>query len=357
MRLTAHLRRRISASFALDVRLDLDLESGAGGASRIAALFGKSGCGKSTTLGALLGLVPLDAGRIELDGRVLADTAAGVHVPPERRGFGYVAQDGLLFPHLSVSGNLSFASRRARGTAIAVDRVIDVLEIGALLPRRPAALSGGERQRVALARALLSGPRMLLLDEPVSALDEHARWQALGLVERVVAEFGVPALHVTHARAEVLRLASLVARMEDGRVVRTGTPHDVLPPPHDANAWNLLCVTGAAAEGESSTHARLGAADLVLPRAVSGGTVVWCRISSGAITLRPGAPVPGTSARNRLPGRVVDLWPGAGRVRLAVDAGVPLQVDLTPEAVAELALTAGSAVTCEFKAHALEILG
>ena len=131
----------------------------------------------------------------------------------------------------------------------------------------------------------------------------------------------------------------------------------MLRAPADANAWNLLQVSGAAAEGERSTQARMGAAELVLPRDVPGGETVWCRLSSGAITLRPGAPAADTSARNRLHGRVVDVWPGGGRVRLAVDVGVPLQVDLTPEAVADLGLAAGSEVTCEFKAHALEVLG
>jgi molybdate transport system ATP-binding protein len=353
MRLRAHLQRRLSPAFTLEVVLDVDLV----GATPVAALFGPSGCGKSATLLALAGLLPLDAGRIEIGDRVLADVASRTRVPPERRGIGYVAQDGLLFPHLSVAGNLRFGRRRDRGGGVDADRVLDVLEIRALLSRRPDSLSGGERQRVALGRALLSGPELLLLDEPVSALDERARWRALGLVERVVEEFGVPVVHVTHARSEVLRLASVVACMEDGRVTETGPPRTVLCPPADANAWNLLQVTGAAEEGARSTHARLGAAELVLPREVPGGKTAWCRISSGAITLRPGTPAADTSARNRLAGKVVDVWPGGGRVRLAVDAGVPLQVDLTPEAVADLGLAVGSEVTCEFKAHALEVLG
>jgi len=355
MRLAAHFRRRISAAFTLDVALDIDLDAD----RPVAALFGPSGCGKTTTLAALAGLLALDSGRIEMDGTVFADSERGVLVPPERRGVGYVAQDGLLFPHLDVRGNLDFAARRAHASQrMDRARVLDVLDVGRLLDRRPAALSGGERQRVALARALLSGPRLLLLDEPVSALDERARWRALGLVERVVREFGVPALHVTHARAEVLRLAAVVARMDAGRIVETGAPADVLSAPADANAWNLLRVTGAASQGGSSSHARLGEHELVLPRAVTGGADVWCRISSGAITLRAGAPEGGTaiSARNRLAGRVVDVWPGDGRVRLVVDVGVALQVDLTPEAVADLRLAAGSDVMCEFKAHALELL-
>jgi len=339
--------------FRLDAAFDLELPAD----RPIAALFGPSGSGKSTTLAVLAGLVPLDSGRIELDGRVLCDTSSRTRVPPEERGIGYVAQDGLLFPHLSVAGNLRFARRAPQSASVDADRVFDVLELRSLLSRRPASLSGGESQRVALGRALLSGPRLLLLDEPVSALDERTRWRALGLVERVVSEFGVPVLHVTHSRAEVLRLASVVSTMDAGRIVDTGPPNDVLRAPADANTWNLLRVTGAAEQGASSTHARLGDAVLVLPRPVPGGDVTWCRISSGAITLRPGASAGDTSARNHLPGRIVDMWPSDGRVRLVVDAGIPLQVDLTPEAVAELGLAAGSDVTCESKAHALEVLG
>ncbi len=357
MKLAARFRRRISSGFTLDVAFEFDLDA----ARPVAALFGPSGCGKTTTLAALAGLIPLDSGRIEVDGVVLADTEHGVLLPPERRGVGYVAQDGLLFPHLDVRGNLDFAARRAH-TAHGPDRarVLEVLDIGGLLDRRTVTLSGGEHQRVALARALLSAPRVLLLDEPVSALDERARWRALGLVERVVREFGIPALHVTHSRAEVLRLATVVARMDAGRVVETGAPAAVLTGPADSTAWNMLRVLGTAPDGEASSHARLGVHALVLPRAVASGATVWCRISSGAITLRA-QPLQkttssATSARNRLVGRIVDIWPGDARVRLVVDVGVALQVDLTPEAVADLRLSAGSHVTCEFKAHALELL-
>ena len=355
MKIVAHFRRRISAAFTVDVALDLELDA----ERPVAALFGPSGCGKTTTLAALAGILPLDSGRIEVDGAVFADSERGVMVPPERRGVGYVAQDGLLFPHLDVRGNLDFAARRAHSSRSPDrDRVVRVLDVAPLLDRRPAELSGGERQRVALARALLSGPRLLLLDEPVSALDEHARWQALGLVERVVSEFGVPALHVTHAREEVLRLASVVARMDAGRIVEIGAPGDVLAAPVDANVWNLFRVKGAAPDGERSSHAELGDHRLTLPRAVDGGAIVWCRLSSGAITLRPRAPAPDTSARNHLAGRVVDVQAGPARVRLAIDVGVgvALQVDLTPEAVAELGLAPDSEITCEFKAHALDVL-
>lgn len=215
-RLEVAARRRLSPAFALDVEFALDL----GPDRPVAALFGRSGCGKSTTLSLLAGLLAPDAGRIVLDGEVLADTSRGIDVPPERRGVGLVAQDGLLFPHLTVAGNLDYAERRRRGRPHAPrEEVVEVLGLGGLLGRAPSTLSGGERQRAALARALLAGPRLLLLDEPVSALDEDARREALSLVDRVARRFGVPAIFVSHQRDEVARLAAVVVRMDAGRVV------------------------------------------------------------------------------------------------------------------------------------------
>ena len=223
--LDVRVRSRLSERFTLDVafRFDFDAER------PVAALFGPSGCGKSTTLALIAGLLSPDFGRIELDGIALVDRVAGTLLPPERRAVGLVAQDGLLFPHLSVGGNLAYAERRCRGRAHAARKeIVDVLELAPLMPRFTQTLSGGERQRAALARALLSGPRLLLLDEPVSALDESARWEALALIERVTRRFAVPALVVSHQSSEVARIAPQTARMADGRVVACGDTATVL---------------------------------------------------------------------------------------------------------------------------------
>lgn len=352
-RLDVAVRRTLSPSFTLDATFSFEFD----GERRVAALFGASGCGKSTTLAAIAGLLAPDAGRIVLDGETLADTGRGVHVPPSRRGVGLVAQDGLLFPHLDVEGNLAYAERRARSRRHAPRRdVVDALRLAPLLRRSVQGLSGGERQRVALGRALLAGPRLLLLDEPVSALDEAARWEVLAFVEDAARRFAVPVLLVTHQRAEVARIAARTARMEAGRIVASGPTAEVLTPAAEPGAVpNLFrAVYTGAGRGE----ARVGAATpVVLPADGRAGDAVWCRIDSGAVALeRPGAGAAG-STRNRLPGRVVALAADGLRVRVAVDAAFPLHADVTPQAAADLALVPGAAVVCAFKTHAVEVLG
>jgi molybdate transport system ATP-binding protein len=187
----------------------------------VTALLGPSGSGKSSVLSVLAGLRRPDRGRVRLGDEVLLDTAAGVDVPPERRGIGYVFQDFLLFPHLTVRRNLLYGWRRRRPGArpVAFDRVVGVLELVDLLGRLPHTLSGGQRQRVALGRALLCGPRLFLLDEPLVGVDEALRGRVFDYVEPVLKEWDVPTLYVTHNRAEADRLARRVVRLEAGRVV------------------------------------------------------------------------------------------------------------------------------------------
>ncbi len=356
MRLEAQVARRLSADFALDVELALDFDPD----NPIAGLFGPSGSGKSSLLAALAGLARPDAGRIAIDGdTVLFDAASDVCRRPEERAVGLVHQDGLLFPHLPVRANLAFGLLRAASRAgPARADVVEILELGALLDRLPGALSGGERQRVALGRALLAAPRLLLLDEPVSSLDESARWRVLGLVERVVGEFRVPTIHVSHDRSEILRLAPVAARMATGRVTDVGPSQRVVgSDPGGGSVWNVLRVVAEGEGTEPTTHGRCGAAALVLPKAERPGTVVWYRLSSGAIVLAPpDDDTGGTSARNRLPGSVLHVAEAPGAVRVTVDAGVPLQVDLTPESAKRLDVRPGTRLVCLVKAHSLEPL-
>ena len=341
-RLHVSVRRRVSSAFTLDATFALDFDAD----RRVAALFGPSGCGKSTTLAVVAGLLAPDEGRIAIDDAVLADTAR----------VGLVAQDGLLFPHLDVRGNLAFAERRAgRRPHPPPGEVADALGLAALLDRRAESLSGGERQRVALARALLAGPRLLLLDEPVSALDEASRWEVLAYVERVTQRFGVPALYVSHHRAEVLRLAATAARMEHGRVVACGPAADVLAEGDERGAMPNLF--RAVYTGAAPTVARIADGVTVqLPDEGADGTSVWCRLSSGAIALERPRAGGATSARNHLPGRIVSLVRDAHRVRVAIDVGVPLHADVTPQAADELGLARGAEVVCTFKVHAIEVL-
>ena len=194
----------------------------------VTAVYGPSGSGKTTILEMLAGLKHPQQGYVKLKGRVLVDTAAGVFVPAQRRGVGMVFQDQLLFPHYSVQGNLRFGERRRRGSAnrITFERVVEVLELDGLLMRHPRNLSGGERQRVALGRALLSSPDLLLLDEPLTGLDEELKGRVLDYIRRAIGEWKIPTLLVAHDFQEVKRLADWVISIRQGRIVREGSAED-----------------------------------------------------------------------------------------------------------------------------------
>jgi molybdate transport system ATP-binding protein len=192
--------------------------------ARVTALFGPSGAGKTTIINMIAGLVPPDRGRITYRGKVLFDAAGKVNVPPYRRQFGYVFQDGRLFPHLSVRGNLEYGRRmyRLKRDPGELERVIAMLDIGHLADRRPGKLSGGERQRVAIGRALLMRPHLLLLDEPLASLDAGRKAEIMPYLERLRDEAQVPMIYVTHQPEDARRLASTVVRIEAGRVAAVG---------------------------------------------------------------------------------------------------------------------------------------
>lgn len=177
----------------------------------LAALFGPSGAGKTSLLNMAAGLLRPDAGRIAVDGDVLFDSATGTDLSPQDRRAGYVFQDGRLFPHMRVRDNLNYGADRAHGRALmSLEEAADFLGIGALLDRWPRTLSGGEAQRVAIGRALLSGPRFLLMDEPLAALDRSRREEVMTVIERLRDELRLPILYVSHDHAEVARLAATI---------------------------------------------------------------------------------------------------------------------------------------------------
>jgi len=205
-------RLRYASGFVVEAEFATD--------ARVTALVGPSGSGKTSILSMIAGLRRPDAGQITLAGRRLVDTAARVHVAPEARRMGYVFQGHLLFPHLSVRQNLLYGWKRRRATAGPTElaHVIAVLELEPLVERLPHTLSGGERQRVALGRALMCGPELLLLDEPVSSIDEPLKERVLDYVERVLGEWQIPAIYVSHDVGEVRRMAQQVVQIESGRV-------------------------------------------------------------------------------------------------------------------------------------------
>lgn len=211
-----HARKRLQ-EFTLDVAFEAATRE-------VVALFGRSGCGKTTLIDVIAGLLAADEARIEIDGVLLEDSRARMRIPAERRRIGYVFQDARLFPHFDVLGNLRYGLQRVRDRSVQItlDHVVSLLGLEALLTRRSHQLSGGERQRVALGRALLSQPRLLLLDEPLASLDAARREDVLPYLEKLRDELAIPMIYVSHQFEEVLRLASHVVLLDRGTVAADG---------------------------------------------------------------------------------------------------------------------------------------
>jgi molybdate transport system ATP-binding protein len=338
-----------------DFRLAVDFEAPPG----VTALFGRSGAGKSTLVNAVAGLLNPDEGRIVLQGQVMLDTASGVRVPAHRRRLGYVFQDGRLFPHLSVRQNLLYGRWFApKGPGAGFERIVDLLGIGPLLNRRPGGLSGGEKQRVAIGRAILANPRLLLMDEPLAALDEPRKAEILPYLERLRDELGLPILYVSHAMAEIARLATTVVVLDGGRVLASGPAAEVLSDARTAPALGLREV-GAIVTARLVTHEDDGlsrletsAGPLWLPLIEAAtGTTIRLRILAQDVILATEAPR-ALSALNVLPGRVVDIRQGDGPgvlVQLAL-GDERLLARVTRRSVKTLGLTAGMPVHAVLKA-------
>ena len=226
--LSFRCRHAFAGGFTIDAAFETE--------AQVTALFGPSGSGKTSILYMIAGLLRPQAGVIRLGRQTWLDTSQGTFVKAQARHVGFVFQDHLLFPHLSVERNLTYGWRRRRGRASAIEprRVIEVLELAELLSRYPRNLSGGEKQRVALGRSLLSGPELLLMDEPLAALDEPLKDRIMAYFERVVAEWHVPTIYVSHHAAEVRRLADRVISIDAGRVGACGTPDELLLAGHFA---------------------------------------------------------------------------------------------------------------------------
>ena len=312
MTLSVSLRHQFSG-----VSLDVSFDAPPG----VTVLFGRSGSGKTTVVNAVAGLLRPDQALIRLEGRVLTDTGARQHVAPHRRRIGYVFQDPRLFPHLSVRQNLRYGRWFApRAKADPFDRIVDLLGIADLLHRRPGALSGGEKSRVALGRALLSEPQLLLMDEPLAALDDQRKAEILPYLERLRDELQVPMLYVTHSAAELARLATTLVLLEQGRVRHAGPVAAMLADPDLAPLLGLReagAVIGAriaAQEGDGLTRLHTSGGALFLPRVVGElGDALSIRIHAQDVMLARHRPE-GLSALNILPAtvRLVRMGEGPG---------------------------------------------
>jgi molybdate transport system ATP-binding protein len=341
MNLEVTLRHRF-AGFALDVAFTAP--------AGVTSLFGRSGAGKTTIVNAVAGLLRPDHARVVAGGKVLADSDAGIWLPPHKRRVGYVFQEGRLFPHLDVRRNLDYG-RRVSGAphdAAGFGRVVGMLGIGGLLDRHPAKLSGGEKQRVAIGRALLMQPRLLLLDEPLAALDEARKAEILPFLGRIRDEASVPILHVSHSAAEVARLATTVVMIDAGRVIACGPASTVLSDPSLAPTGvravgAVLTAKVVAHHDDGLSEIDAGGTRLFLPRlAQAHGTALRIRIAAHDVILSREAPV-GLSALNILAGTVEAIHTGDGPgaiVSVATQAGNVL-ARVTRRSVARLDLAPG----------------
>lgn len=328
----------------------------------VTALYGPSGSGKSTLVQAVAGLLTPDHARITVQGRVLCDTKMGVFVPPHKRRIGYVFQDARLFPHLSVAQNLTygrwFSPRDRQG--LDPEEVIALLGLGHLLSRRPAALSGGERSRVAIGRALLSKPDLLLLDEPLAALDPERKAEILPYLE-ALRDLDLPMLYVSHAPAEVARLATSLVVLSQGQVLRAGPAAQVMSDPKLAARFghrqggSLLSVQVQSLDTDGFATVSLGAQSLTLYRPHSIlGQVLPLRILPEDVMLST-RNLEGISALNQLQGQIVAIAAGeAGEVfvQLSIE-GQSLLAKVTLRSLQGLDLRIGQSLWAVVKSMAL----
>ena len=348
----------------LDVRLPLArfaLEVKARCETSAVAVLGPSGSGKTSLLEAIAGLRPQAAGRIAIGGEMLLDSGQGINLAPEHRRIGYVPQDALLFPHLDVARNVRFGAGPGTGNVHLLGEAVSILEIGPLLSRYPATLSGGEKQRVALARAIATGPRLLLLDEPLAAIDVAHRDRILPYLLRIQGELRIPFVYVTHNVGEAEALAAEAILLRDGRVAALGRSADVL------RAGTLAAVDPSAsfenvfegileplAESPGSARLRLPAGGALYVPVLQGpptGSAVFGLAPDDILI--SSVPLEKVSARNVLAAEVEAVERSGTDVWVSLRAGgVSWRAVLTADATRDLALSPGVSVWIAIKTHA-----
>jgi molybdate transport system ATP-binding protein len=343
-----------------DFRLEARLATGSG---RVTALFGPSGAGKSTLASCLAGLINPDRGRVSLDGVELFNSENATQVAPERRRIGFVFQDPRLFPHLSVKGNLEYGLRRtpASERRVEIEHVVGLLDLSALLTRRPRTLSGGERQRVAFGRAVLTSPRLLIMDEPLASLDAARKSEILPFIERLRDELDIPIIYVSHAIEEILRLADEVVVFSGGKVVRAGPAVETLNAATvvhgaDGDPASVIEATIEAEDpGDGLTALSFGGQRLYVP-AIPGqaGDCIRLRIRARDVALARTKPQD-ISVLNILPGRIMEITAGGdSHTDVRLDIGGGLWSRITRRSANELALGLDQEVYALIKSVAID---
>ena len=329
----------------------------------VTILFGLSGSGKTTVLRCLAGLERLTAGRIIFNGEVWADVKQGLMVPPQRRAVGYVFQEYALFPHLTVAQNIGYGAQGCsktdrRGRIV---ELIQLMQLSGMEARRPQELSGGQQQRVALARALASNPQLLLLDEPLSALDLPTRICLRTELRTLLRKVGIPAILITHDWSEALYLGDSVVVMAEGGVLQTGSPLEVFTRPTRSEVASLVgvdnLIPGDVVRREAGlADVRMDARTVVAfdPGNDDFAACYACiRGENVALERDPGS---SSSARNHLIGHVIEIQPSGQLDRVVLDVGFRLVALVTPLAVRELGLVEGEQVTATIKATAIHLI-
>jgi molybdate transport system ATP-binding protein len=355
--LSLHVVRRFPRGPTIAARATWSLDEG-----RVTVLFGPSGSGKTTVLRALAGLDRPDEGAIAFAGEPWFDAARGLHLAPQARRIGLLFQDYALFPHLTVAGNVGYGLHRLPRAerAARVAEVSGRLGVADLLARRPGELSGGQRQRVALARALAPRPRLLLLDEPLSALDAPTREALRGELRALLEQAGVPAVVVTHDRTEALALGDRLVVLAGGAVRQVGPVHQVFSAPADVEVARVVGTENVfparlVRREDGLAVVRAGPVELVgVDPGHLAGEAYACVRAEEVVLEPPGDHA--SSAQNALPATVVSLSDEGPLQRVTLDCGVRLVALVTRRGAARLALAPGVAVSALVKAPAVRLV-